>query len=66
MQITINGRQKEFPDSANLSHVIEQFCRDTKHVIAEVNGQIIKSPKWSEQTIRPGDRVELINFVGGG
>ena len=66
MHITINGKQREFADSSNLKNIIEQFCKDTVHVIAEVNGQIIKSPKWSEQTILPGDRVELINFVGGG
>ena len=66
MKITINGRSKEFTDPANLKTVIEQFCRDTEHIIAEVNGQIVKSQQWAEQAIKNGDTVELINFVGGG
>ena len=66
MQITINGKQKEFVDSANLKNIIDQFCRNTAYVIAEVNGQIIKSQHWNERVLKNGDTIELIKFVGGG
>lgn len=66
MQITINGRQKELEDALNLKNIIHQFCKDTEHVIAEVNGQIVKRQQWPQQVLKSGDKVELINFVGGG
>ncbi len=66
MKITINGQEKEFTSSVNLKKVIEQFCKDSQHVIAEVNGTIIKSQVWPEKNLSNGDTVELVNFVGGG
>lgn len=66
MRITVNGHQKKILDKSNLQNIIEQFCRDSRHVIAQVNGQIVKSHEWTQRTIESGDTVELINFVGGG
>ena len=66
MKITLNGQEKELPDSLTLKSIIEQFCRDTQHIIAEVNGDIIKNQHWPQKTLSPGDTVELVNFVGGG
>jgi thiamine biosynthesis protein ThiS len=66
MKITLNGQSKEFSKSITLKNIIEQFCKDTHHVIAEVNGTIVKSPQWAEEILNEGDTVELVNFVGGG
>ena len=66
MTITLNGRSHTIAESASLQKLIEQFCRDTRHVIAEVNGAIVKNPQWPQRRLQPGDTVELINFVGGG
>ena len=66
MKITVNGQEKEIPTKINLKNLIEQFCKDTRHVIAEVNGEIVKSPTWKNKELAAGDTIELINFVGGG
>ena len=52
MKIRLNGQDKEFKSSQNLNEIIQQFCRDAKHVIAEVNGDIVKSPQWQEIKIQ--------------
>ncbi len=66
MKITLNGQPKQLHTTASLKTVIEQFCKDTHHVIAEVNGDIIKRPSWEQKTLADGDTIELVNFVGGG
>jgi sulfur carrier protein len=66
MKIKLNGQERQFPESQNLKAIVNQFCKDTRHIIAEVNGLIVKNPSWEETTIQEGDRVELVNFVGGG
>ena len=66
MKITLNGQKKECADSLSLKNIIEQFCKETRPVVAEVNGTIIKSPQWAQKILSPGDTVELVNFVGGG
>jgi sulfur carrier protein len=66
MKIIINGKEKEFMNSLQLKEVIEQFCKQSNLVIAELNGEIIKSNRWNETQLKDGDTIELVNFVGGG
>ncbi len=66
MKIILNGKSQECAESTRLKSIIEQFCKDTRHVIAEVNGAIVKNTAWSEKNLADGDVVELVNFVGGG
>ena len=66
MKIILNGQSQECAESTRLKNVVEQFCQDTRHVIAEVNGAIVKNTQWSAHTLSDGDTIELVNFVGGG
>ena len=66
MKIILNGQPHECAESARLKSIIEQFCQDTRHVIAEVNGVLVKNTQWSAHTLSNGDTIELVNFVGGG
>ncbi|MCK5013418.1 MAG: sulfur carrier protein ThiS [Candidatus Omnitrophica bacterium] len=66
MNITLNGKLKEFLPALNLKSAVEQFRKDKTPVVAELNGEIIKLPRWEETTLKEGDIVELVSFVGGG
>jgi sulfur carrier protein len=66
MKITINGNEKEFNNPIALEDLVGQFCKNSKHVIAEVNGEILRAPQWAGRSIKEGDSIELVSFVGGG
>ena len=66
VKITINGAEKEIPKPLQLKKLIEQFCANSNHVVAEVNGTIIKKSAWGEKVISEGDTLELVTVVGGG
>lgn len=66
MKIFINGQTHELDGHKTLGQIIGQFCKDTPHVIAELNGKIIKTAQWPGTKIDDGDTVELVNIVGGG
>ncbi len=66
MNITINGTQKQYSDPVLLQELVSQYCKNPKHVIAEVNGEIISSSNWAQRSIADGDTIELVGFVGGG
>ena len=61
-----DGTPKEFTQSQKLKDIIQQSCKNSSRVIAEVNGEIIKGPHWGEILIKEGDTIELVSFVGGG
>lgn len=66
MKITINGTSKEFTNNPHLSDLVNQFCKEPRHIITEVNGNIIVANNWGSTALKDGDTVELVAFVGGG
>jgi thiamine biosynthesis protein ThiS len=66
MKIILNGQKKELEHNQNLKNIIDKFCKNASHIIAEVNGEIVRSPQWPQTIVSDGDSIELLNFVGGG
>jgi thiamine biosynthesis protein ThiS len=66
MRLTINGQTKDITSAGNIAALVSQFCANKKHIIAEINGTIVPSTKWDSTSLKDGDTVELVAFVGGG
>lgn len=66
MTITLNGKMQELAGEPSLNDIVQQFSPQTRRVIAELNGEIVRDPRWDEIRIREGDILELVSFVGGG
>lgn len=39
---------------------------DTKRVAVELNGAVLPKARYAEVTLKDGDAVEIVSFVGGG
>ena len=66
MNIIINGKSQPLTSAQNLSDIVNSLCKQPKHVITELNGTIVPSDQWSNTTLKDGDALELVTFVGGG
>ena len=69
MKLTINGREREFPqlDSApGLHPLVELLQLKPDRVAVERNGEIVPRAKWAEIHLEDGDKLEVVQFVGGG
>ncbi len=66
MKIIINGQEKQLLNPINLAQLIKNSCQDPNHVIAEVNGKIVKAETWKSFSLKNNDSIELVTFVGGG
>ena len=67
VQIQINGEQREFAQSSIvLSELIEQLSLAPQRIAIELNKEIIRRDDWANTNISDGDRVEIVQFVGGG
>ena len=66
MNITINGASQQLTSSKNLSEIVGTFCKQSKHVITELNGSIVPPDRWAQTSLQEGDILELVTFVGGG
>jgi thiamine biosynthesis protein ThiS len=49
-----------------LTSVLDRLELRPDRVAIELNSEIAPRAKWTELTIKDGDRVEIVHFVGGG
>lgn len=66
MQVIVNGQTKEFEPSISLHEVITSLQIEDKVMAAAVNMEIVKKDSWSTHRLNENDKVELLQFVGGG
>lgn len=66
MNIIINGENKEFQSSITLEEIINNLQVTDKVMAAAVNMTIIKKENWNSFVPNDGDKLELLQFVGGG
>lgn len=66
MNIIINGASQQFASAKNLTDIVSSLCKQPKHVITELNGSIIPPDQWAKTSLKDGDALELVTFVGGG
>jgi sulfur carrier protein len=67
--LQINGQVRQFPPGqtpATLSALVETLGIAAATVVAEVDGTIVKSDEFARTTLRDGQCVELVKFMGGG
>ncbi len=66
MQITVNGETVEVVEGASLTALIEQLGLNPKKVAVERNLEIAPKSLYAEIALAEGDRIEIVQFVGGG
>ncbi len=66
MNIILNGEQREFEDGITLGALIQKEGVLEKVMATAVNMQIVKKEDWSSKKLEEGDKIELLQFVGGG
>ena len=66
MTLIINGETKEFSDGFSLQNIITDLQIDSKVMAAAVNINIIKKDDWNNFIPKNDDKIELLQFVGGG
>jgi sulfur carrier protein len=66
MKIVLNGKDFEIEKELTIQELLERLSIRPERVAVEVNLQVIKKAKFQEHILKDGDRVEIVNFVGGG
>ena len=66
MIITLNGDRYELASPVTVSSLLAQLDIDPRRVAVEHNLVVLKRATFDTTTVREGDQVEIVNFVGGG
>ena len=66
MDIVINGIERNFTSSLTLETLLIELGQANKKVAIEVNEEIIPRSELRNKLVVNGDKIEIINAVGGG
>jgi sulfur carrier protein len=66
MTIQVNGDPLDIPDAMTVADLLARLDIDARRVAVEHNLIILKRQAFDSTIVQSGDRVEIVNFVGGG
>lgn len=66
MQIVINGIKKDVKENITIKELLDELKILDKTMAVAVNMNIVKKDDWDKFSLKENDKVEALNFVGGG
>jgi len=66
MRITLNGEAREVTEGQSVASLLTDLGIQAERVAVELNLKIVDRQTFTGTSLRDGDRVEVIGFIGGG
>jgi sulfur carrier protein len=65
VKVTVNGDDRELPDGASVTLLLQDLKLTPDKVAIELNRRLLRGDKY-DQPLKDGDVIEVVTFVGGG
>tara|TARA_B100000945_G_C20323686_1_gene568917 strand:- start:179 stop:388 length:210 start_codon:yes stop_codon:yes gene_type:complete len=69
MRINVNGKEKYLEltnECSKLSKILNALGYKNNTIVVELNSLIVSSDEWEFETVKDGDKLEIVSIVGGG
>jgi thiamine biosynthesis protein ThiS len=66
VHVQVNGDPREVPAGLDVAALLAHLELHPRMVVVERNGEILRREALESTPVEPGDRFELVHFVGGG
>ena len=66
MTIILNGEPQQLPASTNLVDLLRKNGLEQKKIAVEINERIVPRSQYESTRLQAGDRLEVIQAIGGG
>jgi sulfur carrier protein len=66
MEVLINGAPRTLSPGATIATLLAELELDARRVAVECNLELVPRGHHAGHQLRPGDRLEVVTFVGGG
>ena len=66
IKIIVNGKQMTVNLKYSLKNLIDKLNLSIKKVAIELNREIVNKKRISKIILKSGDKIEIVNFIGGG
>ena len=65
-KIQLNGDLYEINNGTSLNQLLNKLNIQKNKVAVEVNGTIVEKTKYQNLVLNKDDKVEIVQFIGGG
>ena len=66
IKITVNGKQMTVNLKYSLKNLIDKLNLPIKKVAIELNREIVNKKRITKIILKSEDKIEIVNFIGGG
>ena len=66
IKIQLNGKKYQVKLKTNLKDLLKILKKDNNKVAIELNCEIADKKKYNKTFLKRNDRVEIVQFIGGG
>jgi sulfur carrier protein len=66
IQIQVNGEERGCRTDATVGDLLRELAIKTERVAVELNLEILDRKEFDQRSLKQGDRVEILSFIGGG
>ena len=65
-KIQLNGKKRVIKDKMRLFELINKLKLNNKKIAIELNGAILPKNKYKDRKLKNKDKIEIVQFIGGG
>lgn len=66
MEIKLNGKPQTVDGAATVGQLLGQLGIEMRNLAVEHNGDFLDESDLAQATLKDGDTLEIVRFVGGG
>ena len=66
VQIQVNGQERDCRPGSTIGDLLRELEIKTERVAVELNLEILDRKDFEHRSLKEGDRVEILSFIGGG
>jgi sulfur carrier protein len=64
--ITLNGQPLQLPPATSITQLLQLAGHGERRVAVECNGEIVPRSQHAAHVVQEGDRIEIVQAIGGG
>jgi sulfur carrier protein len=66
VKILLNGEPREVTEGLSVGALLDDSAFARRRVAVEINREIVPKSQHAERIVRDGDRIEIVQAMGGG
>lgn len=66
IHIHVNGEARTWRSGATVAELLQDLDIRTERVAVELNLEILDRATFDQRSLKDGDRIEILGFIGGG